>query len=66
MYNTEHSDPRFFLNSSLEQLFGARVDVHRRKCLSNSFIYEVYGKKAYHRTFIENSKSVLKVFNEHF
>ena len=36
------------------------------KCLSYSFIYEVYGKNDYHRTFIQNLKSVLKVFNEHF
>ena len=37
-----------------------------KKCLTYSFIYEVYGKNAYHRKFIQNLKSVLKVFNEHF
>ena len=31
----------------------------------HSFIYEVYGKNASHRKFIQNLKSVLKVFNEH-
>ena len=36
------------------------------KCLSYSFIYEVYGKNACHRNFIQNLKSVLKIFNEHF
>ena len=51
----------FFLNK-----LSSRVDVHRRKCLSYSFIYEVYGKNAHHRKFIQNLKSVLKIFNEHF
>ena len=36
------------------------------KCLSYNFIYEVYGKNASHTNFIQNLKSVLKIFNEHF
>ena len=31
------------------------------KCLSYSFIYEIYGKNAYHTKFKQNLKSVLKV-----
>ena len=43
-----------------------RVDVHRSKNAYHtvSFIYEVYGKNAYHRKFIQNLESVLKIFNE--
>ena len=36
------------------------------KCLSYSFIHEVYENDAYHTNFIQNLKIVKKNFNEHF